>query len=218
MDLLTKLARRSAIRLPCRAGFTLLEMLIAMALTAMVLLMVSSSLSFTTRMWLKAENEKETTGETSNLIDLLGMQVGSYYAFDSGKIRNLHVLQGTESSLFIVTSHSVKSLHGGAPVIAGYVFDQSAGMVRYYEVPVDWGKLDELLDFVRAPQMITSEAASYEVSAFALEYVADEDEAPYREWQGDLQELRALVVRWRESTDASLQTRVISAGYLDFLS
>jgi len=199
-------------------GFTLLELLIAMALTSLVMLMVSSSLSFTSRMWIRAEDRQEKAGSVGSLVDLMGMQIGGYYAFDSGKAGNLPVVKGTATTLFVVTTHSVKSLNGGAPVVAAYLFDESSGKVAYYEIPADFGRLELLREFMRAPHLTEAKSVAYDAAGFELAYVSDSRDEPYHEWSGSMQGLLEIKIRWRETPDAQTQTRHVPAGYLDFLS
>lgn len=200
-----------------RAGFTLLELLIAMVLTAVVLLMVSNSFSFTSRIWLKAEKE-DGTGEIGQLVDLLGEQIGSYYAFDAGKVHNLSIVSGSDTSIAIVTSHSVKSLHGGAPVLARYVFDEATGRLSYYEMPVDWSRTGELIDFVNSRMPAIPESVSYPASSFSLEYFSYDDGESLLKWNGPLNDMQSVVVKWRGAEDEPLKTRILSPRYLDFLS
>lgn len=198
-------------------GFTLLEMIIAMVITSMVIFMISSSFSFTSRMWIKSEQD-ERVRDLELLVDLMAVQLGSYYVFDIQKAGGLQGITGTRDTLVIATSHSVKAMNGGAPVLARYEFDPGTGRMLYAELPIDWNKKDELLRFANTEVMDDANAVSYAASEFSFEYVSEDTEDMTDEWQGGPHNLGALNVIWRENEQEQEQTRTLSPGYLDFLS
>jgi len=118
------------------SGFTLVELVIAMVISTLVIGILSVCLSFSLRAWESTQNRK--IDQTSAFIYLLKQQLAEFkpnpVKFDDG----MHpVFSATAQSLVFATSHSVKAISRGVPIVARYMYDQKSGVLYYSEMVLD---------------------------------------------------------------------------------
>ncbi len=119
----------------CRSdkGFTLMEVLIAITIGAMVLGIVASSFSFTVKVWGKASRPPDTM--LDDLMDMLSLQMihlsktPLMYQGGSGPL-----FIGRENELIFVTSFSPMGLSKNCPVIAHYRYDRTRKRLTYEQI------------------------------------------------------------------------------------
>ena len=119
------------------SGFTLIELIIATAISALILGILSVCFSFTMRVWQVTQNQKPD--QTFLLADLLKRQLAEC---DPTPIRfsdnSTHTLFSAQpNSIVFVTSHSVKAISQGVPVVARYTYDPNSKMLSYSELLLD---------------------------------------------------------------------------------
>ncbi len=117
------------------SGFTLVELVLATMISAMVIAIFSVALSLSLRVWERQQNHEPS--DIPSLLELLKWQLAQFEPVlinYEGKQRP--IFQGDEQSLAFATHYSVRAISKGAPVIARYVFT-SEGTLFYAEIPLD---------------------------------------------------------------------------------
>ncbi len=129
-------APRQALRQPLRqSGFTLLEVLLVTAIGGVVILMVATALNQSLRLWDRQRHTQER--ELPFFMELFKEQVAAFWPVTLKIDKKDQVLfTGNERSFALTTLRSVSGLHGGAPVIARYVFDPEHRRLAYAEIPI----------------------------------------------------------------------------------
>lgn len=128
-----------------QGGFTLLEMLLVTAIGSIVVLMAATALNHTLRIWEK--QRRAPVRDLAFFLDLFREQVACFWSVPlrlDKKDRTLFT--GDGHSFALTTTRSVTGLHGGAPVIARYVFVPGQGRLYYAEMPVPGAKHMELAE------------------------------------------------------------------------
>jgi len=198
-------------------GHTLLEVLVALFITTMVIVALSSSLSFSMR-FLQKEQEKPAD-LLQGRLDTLEMQLASFYDAEEA----CAVFEGDESSLMFSTSRSVRALHNGAPVIVRYVFAEGEGeegSLFYGEASCDaFFQLDAELFRDAEPSLENAGEESLfhavPASAFALAYYEDADDQGEESWKG-APGPKYVVVSSRAYENAPERVQAVAAGVLQF--
>jgi hypothetical protein len=199
-------------------GFTLIELIIATALSIVVLGILAVALSFSLRVWEREQNRK--TSDMPNLVALLKWQLASfdpvYFTFDA---RRSLIFQGTEDSLAFTTDYSIKALSKGVPVIARYVFVAKAGKIFYAEMPIDPYKPDAVKDFLKRkpdendktwPRFFATEAAG-----FSFSYAGGDAADRYSEvWEDDSAIPAMVVLKWVPAEGATPFTYSVIPNFL----
>lgn len=121
-------------RYPSSAGgFTLIELIVATAISALVIGIVSVCFSFALRVWENTQNRRPD--KTFQLAELLQRQLAECdptpIKFDNGE-RTLFI--GRTDSIAFVTAHSVKAISQGVPVVARYTYDPDSRVLSYSEI------------------------------------------------------------------------------------
>ncbi|MFZ2445029.1 MAG: prepilin-type N-terminal cleavage/methylation domain-containing protein [Syntrophobacteraceae bacterium] len=118
------------------SGFTLIELILATAISALVIGILSVCLSFTLRAWESTQNR--SPDHAPALVDLLKRQLAE---FDPTPIKfeeGAHpFFTGDGKSLAFATSHSVKAISQGVPVAVRYIHDPKSKTLFYAEIPLD---------------------------------------------------------------------------------
>jgi prepilin-type N-terminal cleavage/methylation domain-containing protein len=118
-----------------QSGFTLLEVLLVTAIGGVVILMISTALSQSLRLWEK--ERKSTTRDLPFYLDLLRDQVAAFWPVPLTLDKKEKILfTGDGRSFALTTLRSIAGLHGGAPVIARYVYDPEKRRLAYAETPI----------------------------------------------------------------------------------
>ena len=97
---------------------------------------LSVCFSFTLRVWQSTQNQKPD--QTFQLADLLNRQLAEC---DPKPIKfkdSVHPLfAGQQNSIAFVTTHSVKAISQGVPVVARYTYDPNSRVLNYSELLLD---------------------------------------------------------------------------------
>jgi prepilin-type N-terminal cleavage/methylation domain-containing protein len=182
------------------SGFTLIELIIATAISALILGILSVCFSFTMRVWQVTQNQKPD--QTFLLADLLKRQLAEC---DPTPIRfsdnSTHTLFSAQpNSIVFVTSHSVKAISQGVPVVARYSYDQGSKMLSYSELLLDPYHPESIEKFVagRSSGKKETEIRSYGIyfPEFVLAYAGSQSKEFSQSW-GTADELPVeILLRW----------------------
>jgi len=137
-------------RLMESSGFTLLELVLATMISALVVGILTTALSFSLRLWERQQNQK--TSEMPQLLELMKWQLANFdpVPVATGEGNQAHMLFiGDQFSLAFATDHSVKALSKGVPIIARYVYSQSEKKLYYAERPLDPYHSDDIKQFLK---------------------------------------------------------------------
>ncbi len=153
-------------------GFTLLELILATVISAIIVAMVSVSFSFALRLWERHQNRGNNGAQ--HLLELLAWQIGS---FDPIPVRhgdkNEPIFIGDKGAMTLVTNYSLKALSRGAPVIARYVYSPKERLVYYGEMPLNTDK-DYIAKFLEMTPPGNDPSISFfslDVADFSIEYL-----------------------------------------------
>jgi prepilin-type N-terminal cleavage/methylation domain-containing protein len=118
------------------AGFTLVELVIAMLISSLVMGIVGVTLGFSLRIW--ERQQRQNPSDMPAVVDLLKWQLAT---FEPQPVRvdqeSMPIFKGESHSLTFATTHSVKAISRGAPVLVRYVFVPSDKALYYMEIPFD---------------------------------------------------------------------------------
>ncbi len=116
-----------------RGGFTLIELVVATAVSALVIGIVSVCFSFTLRVLEKTTRSRPDL--SLRMVELLQRQLAESdptpINFERGAAP---LFTGNSTSLCFVTAHSVKAISKGVPVVVRYSFDSASGVLSYSEM------------------------------------------------------------------------------------
>ncbi len=119
-------------------GFTLLELLLAAVISAIVLGMVATALSFCVRIW--ERQNRRLPDDMGQMLDLMALQLGSFNdASLRYKDKQQTIFFGDTASLTFTTNYSLKSISKGVPIIARYYFSKGERTLYYGEMPLNAG-------------------------------------------------------------------------------
>lgn len=163
------------------SGFTLIELILATAISAIVIGILSACLSFSLRAWESSQNRRPD--QTILLVDLLKKQLAEVdptpIKFEDG-MRPL--FSGNSTSIVFATSHSVKAISQGIPVAVRYSYDAGSKTLFYAERPLDPYHSKLILDFAqpKASGNDTARSFTVDLGGFSLAY-AGKDEKQFSE-------------------------------------
>ncbi len=204
---------------PCRArslypvgdrkGFTLMELVLATAISALVVGILAVCFSFTLRVWQSTQNKKPD--QTFQLADLLNRQLAECdpkpIKFPNGARL---VFAGQPNSIAFVTAHSVKAISQGVPVIARYTYDPDSRVLYYSELLLDPYHTDSIDRFLAigsyGRQGTEVRAYGVDLPEFVLAYAGKESNRFSQSWMA-MDELPVeVLVRWR-ANDSVVHSR-----------
>jgi hypothetical protein len=117
------------------SGFTLVELVLATLISAMVIGIFAAALSLSLRIWERQQNREPS--DIPSLFELLKWQLSQFepvlITYDG---KQHAIFRGDEQSLAFATHYSVRAISKGIPVIARYVFTPG-GTLYYAEMPLD---------------------------------------------------------------------------------
>ena len=160
------------------AGFTLMELILATAISAVVIGILTACLSFAMRAWESVQNR--TPDQTTLLIDLFKRQLAEIdvtpVKFQDG-VRPFFNAQ--HSSITFATAHSVKAISHGVPAAVRYSYDPKARVLAYSEMPFDPYHPQRMLDFMSAKDSADTPGKTtfYQIDlpGFDLSYIGKDD-------------------------------------------
>jgi hypothetical protein len=158
------------------SGFTLLELVLATLISALVIGIFSLALSISLRAWERQQNREPS--DVPSLLNLLKWQLAQFEPIVIELEGKKHsIFEGTEHSLAFATDYSVRAISKGVPVVARYVFVPGRGELYYAELPLDPYHPEAINGFL---QMGLSAAKSWphfyltEIAQFSLSYAGEE--------------------------------------------
>ncbi len=198
------------------SGFTLLELVLATLISALVLAIFSVSIGFALRVWERQQQQKPS--DMPALIDLLKWQMA---CFDPAPIRfegeTRPLFQGNQHSLAIATDHSVKAISRGAPVVARYVYSEKDKKLYYAEMPFDPYHPDRIVEFLEMkpsddekswPRFYPTDAEQ-----FSLSYGGEDDNGFEEAWQDEEEPPMLVMVKWSPMSDAPVFVDLIIPNF-----
>ena len=191
------------------AGFTLIELILATALSALVLGILAVCLSFALRAWESQQNRQQPG--TPPFVYLMKVQPAE---LDTTQIPTPEgprtIFVGASTAIAFVTAHSVKAISRGAPVVARYVYSEQDRTLYYSETPFDPYHIKPMREFLEA-QPATGDKAIFPfypiaVEDFALSYGEPEKDTYTPAWENrEANQLPPTVlVRWKDEKSGPL--------------
>jgi len=183
-----------------RKGFTLMELVLATAISALVVGILAVCFSFALRVWESVQNQKPD--QTFQLADLLSRQLAECDPTPIKFKDSAHpVFTGQPNSIAFVTTHSVKAISQGVPVVVRYTYDPGSRVLDYSELLLDPYHPDSIEKFAASRSSSKKETVvrSYgvEFPEFVLAYAGKESKEFSQSWQ-TVDELPVeVLVRWR---------------------
>ncbi|MGC8490436.1 MAG: PulJ/GspJ family protein [Syntrophobacteraceae bacterium] len=172
-------------------GFTLIELMVATAISALVIGIISVCLSFSLRVWQKTVRAKPD--HTLLMAELLQRQLSQC---DPRPINFEHgsrpLFQGKSDSICFITSDSVKAISKGVPVAVRYTYDPGSRVLSYAELVMDPYRTQALEQFAAGGSPSGTQVRAYRVDfpKFSLAYAGKEA----REFSGSWLSTEALPV------------------------
>lgn len=202
-------------------GFTLLEALVAIVLAGLVLGILGTSFRFSLKDW-----EREQEGENGGLhaaMRLLAAQLASYEPMaQGGDAASILSLRGDASQLVFPTFVSMRSLHGGGPVLARYIFTSSnnEGVLYYAEKSLDENDQSAAQEFQdwQPGDEVPDDVAVLAVAATELSFAFERtrDRGRFEKWEHIAELPEAVLCRYRAPGDPSAVETAFYPGALDF--
>jgi prepilin-type N-terminal cleavage/methylation domain-containing protein len=194
----------------CPKGFTLIELILATAISALVLGILSVCFAFTLRVWQGTQNQKPD--QTFQLADLLNRQLAECDPKPikfTGGVRSLFA--GQENSIVFITAHSVKAISQGVPVVVRYTYDPNSRVLYYSELLLDPYHPDSIERFIAggssSKQVTAVRSYGVDFPEFVLAYAGKESTRFSQSWQAVNELPVEVLVRWRAS-DSVVHARV----------
>ncbi len=141
----------------CNFGFTLIELVIAITIGAMVMGILVYSLSITLKTWEKAKKPPDTA--IDSLLDLLATQI----IHASKDIPEKFIFRGKSNLLAFTTNFSVMGLSMNTEVLACYKYDEQGKKLLYRQEIITRGEEEKLNKFIGECFDFTSEDKGWTV-------------------------------------------------------
>lgn len=199
-----------------RRGFTLIELVLATALSALVVGILSVCFSFALRVWESVYNQQPD--QTFLLADLLNRQLAECDPTPIKFTDSTHPLfAGQANSIVFVTTHSVKAISHGVPVVARYTYDPNTRALSYSELLLDPNHPAFIERFLagRSSGKKRTEIRTYGVDfpEFVLSYAGKESKEFVQTWEAGDQLPVEVLVRWR-AKDSAVHARACMVNAL----
>jgi prepilin-type N-terminal cleavage/methylation domain-containing protein len=183
-----------------KTGFTLIELIIASAISAVVIGILSACFAFALRVWVSVQNEKPDP--SFQLADLLQRQLAECDPSPVKFTESVHpVFTGQPNSIAFVTAHSVKAISQGVPVVARYVYDAKAGVLYYSELIMDPYHSKAIEEFLanNSSGAKESKVRSYGVDfrEFTLGYAGKDSKQFVETWEAGNDVPVQVLVKWK---------------------
>ena len=180
-------------------GFTLIELIIASALSAVVIGILSACFAFALRVWGNVQNEKPDP--SFQLTDLLQRQLAECDPSPIKFTESIHpVFTGQTNSIAFITAHSVKAISQGVPAVVQYTYDPKAGVLYYSEQimdPVHTKFIEDFLAKSSATENAKFRTYGVEFREFALGYAGKDSKQFSESWDSNDELPVEVLVKWR---------------------
>ncbi len=188
---------------PGRGGFTLIELIVATAIAALVIGIVSVCFSFALRAWQNIANRRPD--QTFRMAQLLQRQLAESdptpINFQDGA-RPLFI--GSSNSICFITSHSVIAISKGVPAAVRYTYDPGSRVLSYSELVMDPYRPAALEQFAAVTDSLGERSAvrSYKVDfpRFTLSYAGKNAREFLQSWTSTEELPLEILLTW-EGTD-----------------
>ena len=194
-----------------QAGFTLVELIVVVVITAMIMGIVSTSMSFSVRVWDRARGKK--VAEYAPLLDLLGQQIRAYQlplsaegAESGGGGLQSPFFVGKDEYIVFVTTYSLKAVSRGTPVVVRYQYNSSEGRLFYREMIYNPYDSEGITDFT--DESLTGEKGepgdsvfSAELKGFSFAYYKKDGDEEVQEWDKSENPPDEIVLRYNSGED-----------------
>ena len=191
------------------AGFTLLELILASAISALVLGILAVCMSFALRAWESQQNRKQVG--TPPFVDLMKTQLSE---LDTTPVSTAEgpkrIFAGASFAISFVTAHSVKAISKGAPVVARYIYAAPEKTLYYCEMPFDPYHIKPIREFLEMQpakgDKSTIRFYPIAVEDFALSYGEPGKDSYSPDWENkeENQWPPTVLVRWKDEKGRAL--------------
>jgi len=192
-------------------GFTLVELIIATAMSALVIGIVSVCFSFVLKIWQSTQNQKPD--QTFLLADLLERQLAESdptpVKLSDNNARS--IFTGQNNSIAFITAHSVKAISQGVPVIARYTYDSKSRVLYYSELLLDPYHPESIQKFIsgRSAGEKETDIRSFGIDFpdFQLSYAGKEAKQFMESWESAGAVPTEVLLSWK-GNDSLVHARV----------
>lgn len=187
-------------RFRAEPGFTLIELILATAISALVIGILSVCLSFALRAWEDSRDRKPD--QSAALVDLLKHQLAEADPTPIKFEEGAHLyFSGQAKSIAFATAHSVKAISRGIPVIARYLSDPKSKVVYYAEIPLNPYDPRTITEFVKMEPSTNPKSAirfyTVELADFNLSYGGKEGSQFSEKWEQRDEVPVSVLMKWR---------------------
>lgn len=210
------------------AGFTLLELLIATFISALVIGILSVTLSVALRIWEKNRGTEPGDQEVVRLLEIMTLQLASFnptpMVLREDKKQQL-LFFGKQHSLNFASTYSIKAITRGAPVICRYLYEPGSKRLHYAELPMDPYHPDPLKKFLKGGPTAKEGWPRYysmdmQLTEVRFTYRGKDAEGYVEVWEEPTALPQNILVHLsvRQGADTVRYDRVISPHFLQFNS
>jgi prepilin-type N-terminal cleavage/methylation domain-containing protein len=183
-----------------KTGFTLLELIIASAISAVVIGILSACFAFALRVWVRVEDERPDP--SFQMADLLERQLAECDPTPLKFAESVHpVFAGRANFIAFATAHSVKAISHGVPVIARYDWDSKDGVLYYSELIMDPFHTKSIEEFLAGKPGAAEKfkVRSYGVNfrEFTMSYAGKESKQYTESWDSSDDVPMEVLVKWK---------------------
>jgi general secretion pathway protein J len=109
------------------SGFTLLELLLSLAITSIIVVLIFGTFRMGIRAWERGERDIEKQQRMRIVLELMRTQLGSLTASATfKKSRNLVAFEGTENRISFISTLALDPAHRGMTVFTQYMIKQTS--------------------------------------------------------------------------------------------
>lgn len=131
-------------RFRTQSGLTLLELLVAMAVTALIVAVLGGVLRLASRAWERGEEKLEGQQQSRDLIALLSEEIRSAYPYQAKEGETpVYFFEGSEGRVRFVSALSDPSVDGEAPLRLVAIFVEPGRGLFVRSTPIRGGGLPE---------------------------------------------------------------------------
>jgi hypothetical protein len=206
------------------AGFTLLELVIATFIAALVVGTLAATLTVTLRIWERHRGSEGAGHEVTRILELLALQLATFNAHPvSLEEERQPVFRGDARSLTFATNTSLMALSRAVPIVARYVYIPEKKKLYYAELPFDPYHGELIEEFISRDLSQRNIGPRYhelesDVLEWSLSYLPRESN-DYRESSEEFTELPQSIrvrVSARQGRKTVTVTRVLDPHFLRF--